>query len=785
MDIKYGDYLDESTRKILEIVSSPDIEEEERNVIVSAFSDELVNSISDTSNLRDCDLLIYSVSLKYIDSRLSRILADDKVSYAEYEKAIRLCKRQRELIQLFTNNKWDIPPICNTELRQCEDVLRKRQESDSISSKIIEEDQRIDELMRQAQAELSVQACNLLFGLLNELESDIEMCKKKKTSLPEIRNKNTKKIAKRVMEIKKIAEQKEILHQSICELDLQIDGIISLQKTTPEQWQEVISLCQEQIELLSECNKKQWSLPLLKCSSPSDIIMRYKHYQTMVKLDNDIISNRDALSTRKQYKAFYGNCSQQKSNIETCERNNWKMPDLEVINPAELSKIVQAERHKKEKTKTIKRTLILTGTAITALITLIIFGVQKYREGKVQIPFDASYAFGESLDTIYNELDNAGFENIIKKQDTSGWQNSDEVLNVTIDNLSNYKKDSYKKADVSVVITYSSSGRIYVTDMLKDWKKSDYLTLAETLRSAGFTNVITKEIDTADKQQDHLISALELNGINYMNEHCYLPFNAPIVISYYSLKIGIGNSNIEFIGQDYQTVVTSLTERGFTNVHKEAINTGFAKGKTIVGVTVNNVDTYGSGETFAPDVKIVVKYSSDNRADATKCLESWQSKDYETILTNLKNKGFSNVTTHEKITSDKTVNHLVVGITINDEVFQSGDCFVKKNSPIVIEYYVLNIIVGQTASSLTKNNELAYVGVVEQLRNLGFTNIQLLRTDDLINGWITKEGSIDSITINGNSDFSETDSFRYDVPIVIVVHTFKGKGCDDITVVAD
>lgn len=50
---------------------------------------------------------------------------------------------------------------------------------------------------------------------------------------------------------------------------------------------------------------------------------------------------------------------------------------------------------------------------------------------------------------------------------------------------------------------------------------------------------------------------------------------------------------------------------------------------------------------------------------------------------------------------------------------------------------------------------------------------------------LTKEGSIDSITINGSDSFEATDAFYYDDPIVIIVNTFDGKGCEDITLIAN
>ena len=62
----------------------------------------------------------------------------------------------------------------------------------------------------------------------------------------------------------------------------------------------------------------------------------------------------------------------------------------------------------------------------------------------------------------------------------------------------------------------------------------------------------------------------------YTDKPCYLPKDAPIIVSYYSLKIGIGNDSVQFVGQDYRAVVASLEESGFTNVQTEVINTGWA-----------------------------------------------------------------------------------------------------------------------------------------------------------------------------------------------------------------
>ena len=59
--------------------------------------------------------------------------------------------------------------------------------------------------------------------------------------------------------------------------------------------------------------------------------------------------------------------------------------------------------------------------------------------------------------------------------------------------------------------------------------------------------------------------------------------------------------------------------------------------------------------------------------------------------------------------------------------------------------------------------------VVAQLRDLGFTNIKTYDLDDA--GWFwNKEDTIDTITIDGESGFSESDYFVKDAKITIAYH---------------
>ena len=158
MSTKYEDYLETGTRKLIEFLSSDDIDDEERDSIVSAFSEELKNNICNTENLTDSEELIYRTSIKYNDKKISDVLDDITASYSDYEKAIQRCIRVRGMLQTFAMKKWQVPQLGIADLNKCEDTLRKRQESTSISSKIVEEDYKIDEMTVKAQSELTVQA---------------------------------------------------------------------------------------------------------------------------------------------------------------------------------------------------------------------------------------------------------------------------------------------------------------------------------------------------------------------------------------------------------------------------------------------------------------------------------------------------------------------------------------------------------------------------------------------------------------------------------------------------
>jgi hypothetical protein len=72
-----------------------------------------------------------------------------------------------------------------------------------------------------------------------------------------------------------------------------------------------------------------------------------------------------------------------------------------------------------------------------------------------------------------------------------------------------------------------------------------------------------------------------------------------------------------------------------------------------------------------------------------------------------------------------------------------------------------------------------YKDVMTRFENAGFKNITLEKIDDLITGWLTKDGEIDSVSVNGETDFIASTWYSKDAKIVIRYHTFPEANTND------
>lgn len=66
-----------------------------------------------------------------------------------------------------------------------------------------------------------------------------------------------------------------------------------------------------------------------------------------------------------------------------------------------------------------------------------------------------------------------------------------------------------------------------------------------------------------------------------------------------------------------------------------------------------------------------------------------------------------------------------------------------------------------------------YKQTVKELEKSGYENVKTKAIDDLITGWLTKDGEVEKVTVDGKESFDEKDRFDPDVKIIVSYHTFK------------
>lgn len=78
-----------------------------------------------------------------------------------------------------------------------------------------------------------------------------------------------------------------------------------------------------------------------------------------------------------------------------------------------------------------------------------------------------------------------------------------------------------------------------------------------------------------------------------------------------------------------------------------------------------------------------------------------------------------------------------------------------------------------SGSSVQKGRD--YQTVYEQFEKQGFTNIRFEVLDDLVTGWLTKDGEVESVSVDGNTDYSADKWYPADIEVIITYHTFPNK----------
>ena len=66
-----------------------------------------------------------------------------------------------------------------------------------------------------------------------------------------------------------------------------------------------------------------------------------------------------------------------------------------------------------------------------------------------------------------------------------------------------------------------------------------------------------------------------------------------------------------------------------------------------------------------------------------------------------------------------------------------------------------------------------YLDVIEEFENAGFVNVATVVEYDIVTGWLTDDGEVKSVTINGEKKFDSYDEYRLDAEVVVTYHALK------------
>ena len=154
--------------------------------------------------------------------------------------------------------------------------------------------------------------------------------------------------------------------------------------------------------------------------------------------------------------------------------------------------------------------------------------------------------------------------------------------------------------------------------------------------------------------------------------------------------------------------------------------------------------------------------------------ESLEGLKYTDVVQRLKESGFSNV--HTKEISDLTISrddeeNIVTEVKLMFDDSFDEDTKYPSNLWITVVYHTVELYSPPLTSKEVKG--MNYLDVIEKFENAGFINVSTTVEYDIVTGWLTDDGEVKLVTINGEKKFDSYNEYRLDAEVVITYHTLK------------
>lgn len=341
---------------------------------------------------------------------------------------------------------------------------------------------------------------------------------------------------------------------------------------------------------------------------------------------------------------------------------------------------------------------------------------------KVDTPYGAAYCVGKDKDIIRSDFSLTGFSNIseevIEDLEITETDKYGKVESVSINGVTDFEGNKEFKSSSKVVIRYHSYKRIAVPLSSEEAKGMETDAILKAFEDAGFVEITTDEKyaldpDTVKTEFENHIS---IDGVSSFEKDAKYPVNADIKI---------------------------VTHRPY---EKHTL-------KVIIDFIPNLIfSTY--------DVKFEIDGNTETLKHGDNVEFEYRLKEGKYTLT-------------FKSAESSSVNGTVeIDLTGDTEASYKISCHSDKIS--VETKYIENkgavgeneAMVPSSASNCKYEN---YKDIEKAFKNAGFTNIKTEILYDIILGW-TDEGEVESVSINGKTDFKRGDVFSKDAAIVITYH---------------
>lgn len=350
------------------------------------------------------------------------------------------------------------------------------------------------------------------------------------------------------------------------------------------------------------------------------------------------------------------------------------------------------------------------------------------------VPCGASECLGKDYGLLVDEFKRAGFQKVFAEAtanlELENLDQKGQVYEITIDGTAVFDLGDEFEKSVIIRILYHDAKKITVPISSEDAADTELTELIKLFEGAGFVNLTTETEEDIDPEysQDAFRNDVSIENDDSFTISDTFPIDAEVRI-------------VTHI--PYEKYKVTLHINFIPNLLFNKYGVEVSRGYTELGTL-----SHGEDGDF----------------------EMWLCPGKHTF-------------TFTKVRYIKPTKEITIDVKGETEIFYDLSCY-KDSIHIEKTAHIDSSPIGEDEAAVPAANSgfkyKNYKDVETQLKEAGFNNISTLVLYDIVFGW-TAEGEVDSVKINGKTDYVLGDVFAKDIPIVITYHMLEKDDPSNIT----